>query len=52
MDCKRGELIGVEKMIRVEDLERQVAEQMDLLTEQKELLADKDEVIADKKKEI
>jgi len=45
VDRKKEELIGVENMIKVEDLERQVAEQ-------KELLTKKDEIIAEKEKEI
>lgn len=52
VDRKKEELIGVENMIKVEDLERQIAEQKDLLTEQKELLAKKEKEIEQLKKKL
>lgn len=52
VDRKKEELIGVENMIKVEDLERQVAEQKELLAKKDEVITDKDEIIAEKEKEI
>lgn len=52
VDRKKEELIGVENMIKVEDLERQIAEQKDVLTEQKELLAKKEKEIEQLKKKL